>query len=330
MFGFGKKKKSTDAQKSKKQQDKSKKEAAQQVEKDFERSIDSEIHVMPERFYHAPKKRGNLVTIIIVVVGVLLIGGLGIAAYVFTQRLEAPQTDQSEPVAEMPSQPSTPEIEDEPTPIPSDTVPTTTQNTTPTTTETTTEPDEPEPDPTPVVLPAPDSDRDGLSDQEERLYGTLQDNNDSDGDGFIDGTELVNDYDPTQPQVALADSSLFRVFEGSLFSMWIPADWSEQSVSGDTLLAVQDQNGSRVSVSTIQNSNNRSIDEIAGQLYQQNAYETVRLGALLVARANTGLEYLIPDQSEGIVYRLTYQLSPDNRTHFLTTFAVMVKHFVIE
>lgn len=44
-----------------------------------------------------------------------------------------------------------------------------------------------------------DSDQDGLSDEEERLYGTDPFNPDTDGDGYSDGVEVRSGYDPLKP-----------------------------------------------------------------------------------------------------------------------------------
>lgn len=44
-----------------------------------------------------------------------------------------------------------------------------------------------------------DSDQDGLSDQEEKLYGTDPHNPDTDGDGYSDGVEVKSGYDPLKP-----------------------------------------------------------------------------------------------------------------------------------
>jgi hypothetical protein len=41
-----------------------------------------------------------------------------------------------------------------------------------------------------------DSDQDGLSDSEEKTYGTDPQNRDTDGDGYTDGTEIKSGYDP--------------------------------------------------------------------------------------------------------------------------------------
>jgi len=44
-----------------------------------------------------------------------------------------------------------------------------------------------------------DSDQDGLTDQEEVLYGTDAKKADTDGDGYSDGTEVKSGYDPKKP-----------------------------------------------------------------------------------------------------------------------------------
>lgn len=44
-----------------------------------------------------------------------------------------------------------------------------------------------------------DSDQDGLSDEEEKMYGTNPSNPDTDGDSYSDGAEVRSGYDPTKP-----------------------------------------------------------------------------------------------------------------------------------
>lgn len=44
-----------------------------------------------------------------------------------------------------------------------------------------------------------DSDQDGLSDEEEKVYGTDPNDRDTDKDGYSDGAEVKSGYDPTKP-----------------------------------------------------------------------------------------------------------------------------------
>ncbi|MFA6533932.1 MAG: hypothetical protein WCT37_02035 [Patescibacteria group bacterium] len=45
----------------------------------------------------------------------------------------------------------------------------------------------------------PDADNDGLSDSEEKFYGTDKNNPDTDGDGYKDGEEVQKGYNPLGP-----------------------------------------------------------------------------------------------------------------------------------
>lgn len=54
-----------------------------------------------------------------------------------------------------------------------------------------------------------DSDHDGLSDENEALFGTDPHNADSDNDGFLDGAEVQSGYNPTG-EGKLADSAFLQ------------------------------------------------------------------------------------------------------------------------
>ncbi len=54
--------------------------------------------------------------------------------------------------------------------------------------------------PLPVKLKDNDYDKDGLSDKLELEFGTDLSNPDTDGDGYKDGTEIKNGYDPLSPK----------------------------------------------------------------------------------------------------------------------------------
>lgn len=51
--------------------------------------------------------------------------------------------------------------------------------------------------PAPAPVPDVDTDGDGLSDRLEALFGTNPNLPDTDGDGFLDGQEIQNDWSPT-------------------------------------------------------------------------------------------------------------------------------------
>lgn len=50
-----------------------------------------------------------------------------------------------------------------------------------------------------IPQPKPDKDGDGLPDDEEKFYGTDENNPDSDGDGYSDGQEVKSGFNPLGP-----------------------------------------------------------------------------------------------------------------------------------
>ncbi len=67
-----------------------------------------------------------------------------------------------------------------------------------------------------------DLDYDGLTGWEENLHGTDPENSDTDGDGYLDGEEVISGYDPTKPapndrlNTDSANSQLIRPEPGNL------------------------------------------------------------------------------------------------------------------
>ncbi|MCX6780734.1 MAG: hypothetical protein NT003_01305 [Candidatus Magasanikbacteria bacterium] len=78
-----------------------------------------------------------------------------------------------------------------------------------------------------------DTDKDGLTDTEEELWTTKNDIADTDADGYNDGTELLNLYNPvgTAPQ-RLAETNLVSTYINPAFqyAAYYPASWIAQSL----------------------------------------------------------------------------------------------------
>ena len=81
---------------------------------------------------------------------------------------------------------------------------------------------------TPLPPAGLDTDSDGLSDLEEAIFGTDPRSPDTDGDGFLDGNEVFNLYNPNGKAPAkLEGSGLVKTVESPVgWSMLIPKDWS--------------------------------------------------------------------------------------------------------
>lgn len=79
-----------------------------------------------------------------------------------------------------------------------------------------------------AVTPGVDTDSDGLTDvEEEKVYGTDSHLPDTDGDGFLDGNEVFNRYDPNsvKPGATLLSSNVIQVLDTYSFRISYPFKW---------------------------------------------------------------------------------------------------------
>jgi len=95
-----------------------------------------------------------------------------------------------------------------------------------------------------------DSDQDGLSDAEEKTYGTDPHNPDTDGDGYSDGAEVKAGYDPLKPAPGdkLAPEKTAAVTDP------VPANNLTKTVAQkiSTMASQSGSNGQSISVSDVQ------------------------------------------------------------------------------
>ena len=174
-----------------------------------------------------------------------------------------------------------------------------------------------------------DSDSDGLTDIEERMYGTDYRNPDSDGDTFLDGNEVFHRYDPmgVAPSTLL-DTGAVKVYsEASLpFTVYYPLSWKvtadlAKSIATfktpalasvtvewsakDPLLTVEDwvlKNVKGMDITTLKSS------------YTKEGYYTLRSKDDLVAYVD----------GKDSVYTLTYALNTSLEISYIQTFAMMI------
>lgn len=85
-----------------------------------------------------------------------------------------------------------------------------------------------------------DSDQDGLSDDEERTYGTDPNNRDTDGDGYSDGTEVKSGYDPLKH--APGDKIISDIEPVSSANGQLTTDPSQQNGDNENLTQALSEN----------------------------------------------------------------------------------------
>jgi hypothetical protein len=185
----------------------------------------------------------------------------------------------------------------------------------------------------PPAVPSEDSDRDGLTDEEEKLFGTLSEKPDTDGDSFADGDEVLLGYDPAVVGKTLAENTaLMNVYANTQigFSVMHPAEWTVRSIDGTAnlfeLSVVPDTSGDLISVSVQNNPGGLT----AADFYAENANvleSTVQsvqswAGATGVF-SNDGYTAYYTD--DNYVYIITYTYGTKTEVDYVGTFNMMVR-----
>lgn len=191
----------------------------------------------------------------------------------------------------------------------------------------------------PVETPPPakpssgkDTDSDGLTDGEEKLYGTDARNPDSDADSFLDGNEVFHRYDPLglAPETLLDTGTvaIFSVPNGS-WTMYVPTKW--KTASTDPSVVFQTTSSAQVVVSEQVKPDaamslgnwyasvfGKEISSDIKSLVTKNGYQELLSNDKLTAYLDTGIK----------VYVFTYDLQEDLSIDYLTTFQMMVNSFL--
>lgn len=184
-----------------------------------------------------------------------------------------------------------------------------------------------------VVTNAADKDRDGLTDEEEALYGTKVSLPDTDKDGFVDGTEVANLYSPLKAEEKLKKSGMVVEYKNPAWnwSILYPTAWAADSVDGtqrEVLFTSDTTEGEFIEVLITDNPKKQTAAEWYVALYDDKpaaAFSEVNVAGLSGIVTSNGLTYYLA--SGDIILGLVYNVGTTTEAHFLTSFAMMVKSF---
>jgi hypothetical protein len=179
-----------------------------------------------------------------------------------------------------------------------------------------------------------DSDSDGLTDIEEKMYGTDYRNPDTDGDTFLDGNEVFHRYDPlgVAPSTLL-DTGAVKVYsEATLpFTVYYPTTWKATAELAKNTVTFKSSNVASVVVLwspkeadltledwIVTNVEDADLKTLQAS-YTKEGYYTLRSADDLVAYIDFG----------AVVYVMTYDLSTSLDISYTQTFAMMVNSLTI-
>lgn len=185
-----------------------------------------------------------------------------------------------------------------------------------------------------------DSDSDGLTDEEEKLYRTDFKDPDTDGDSYSDKEEIINLYSPVLKGGKLETSGLTNLFTNPVFkySLFYPANWVAQALdAANNTLIFTSATGEFIEVLVLENPKQLTIlewyeEQISPQ--KDSILEKVKETAIA---GQKGIE--IPDlegqrivyfSSRDRIYGLIYNYGDKVELNFKTTFEMMKNSFKLE
>jgi len=223
----------------------------------------SDVYVMPEKYIVQSAKGGSkgLIIASVILVAVILVTGGYLLYDAYSRPQAAPAPTPTAPVVEVPTE--QPPVE---TPPPVEQSPVTIPTTSPEIppgqpiSPATTTP------PAPTTPPAIslDSDNDGLTDVEEELLGTLPTNSDTDGDGYLDGVEVANGYNPTKAGSSFLSESPFIAslttsFASDNFQILYPKEWQASQMADTKQVLLTAATGEMIRISVKNNEQGLSV-----------------------------------------------------------------------
>lgn len=259
----------------------------------------------------------------LIIISIAFLAVVAIAAWYFTKPLRAPSAN-LQPVVEVPAELT--ETPQEQTPIPPEE-------------ELAELPPVPTLEPTQQIPEAPspleDTDRDGLSNAEEIFYHSGQTQPDTDKDGFLDGHEVINLYNPSgNAPERLEEAGLAQRFvnqEGG-YRLLIPVEWTAQTTVGSTTISIIDQGGQAVfKVDINDNPQGVNLEEWykglseSGQT-QVTAWTTNKSGLRGILGGNRISGYFA--KGNNIVFALEYAFGSSPGPYH-STFEMMLNSFTI-
>lgn len=177
-----------------------------------------------------------------------------------------------------------------------------------------------------------DSDKDGLTDNEEAIWGASQSKPDTDGDGYLDGNELLAGYSPTGTFL-LAEDPNAKTFTNQTYdyTMLFPARWvAGQLDESDEDILLTAETGEFIEVTVTSNSKQQTAKqwylEQFPDLSSKNVFTFESQGRQGVKSQNGLTAYLATDEA---IYVITYNIGTRSSANFLTTFYMMLSSFTI-
>ena len=178
-----------------------------------------------------------------------------------------------------------------------------------------------------------DADNDGLTSEEEFVFGSNPDLEDTDKDGYKDGQEITNLYNPLAPAQDLFSSGLVKKFISSNYgyTFFRPNTWTAKVVGtvSNIIILPDSESGESFNIEITTNPEGK----IAEQLLAEGAsvfgdfrqYQNYSLAGVSAYRSIDGRKVLAVNN--GFVFVISHQVGSSGQVNFDNIFEMMLKSF---
>ena len=179
-----------------------------------------------------------------------------------------------------------------------------------------------------------DADNDGLSYEEELVFSTNPNLEDTDKDGYKDGQEISSLYNPLLPAQNLESSSLVTKFMNNDYNYSIlrPKNWLVKAVADvlDNILILPDsESGETFTILVKDNTNGQTLNEalasMSAELGSPGNYKNYSLSGNPALRSKDDLNVI--SVRGDYIYVITHSLSSTGDINFATIFDMMLNSF---
>ncbi len=182
-----------------------------------------------------------------------------------------------------------------------------------------------------VFAPAPDADNDSLTDAEEALLGTNPKLADTDGDGYQDGKELVNLYNPAGSGKIITNLRIKKYTNNIYnYSLYYPAQWSTETLGGLNSVMFKIDEGQFIQIIAEENPEKKNVFEWykaeTGLNFIKPEQKVYKAGWQGV-RSQDGLTIYLQNPASDHIFVLTYNIGLETVLSYEHIFEMMVNSF---
>ncbi|MCB9802465.1 hypothetical protein H6761_00410 [Candidatus Nomurabacteria bacterium] len=197
-----------------------------------------------------------------------------------------------------------------------------------------------------TVLPPPpppptsnnvDTDQDLLTREEESLFGTNPNDSDTDNDGYNDGTEIMNLYNPLVSSQGLADSGLVTIFTNQElnYRLLYPSSWIASLLDdqyNNLSILANSELGDNFSILVLENPENLDLQAWANSAPNNENFSNLNsttLGKNKIPALKTEVfgDLFILAVSDNYRLLISYDVNAEADRYFDTTFQMILNSF---